>query len=433
MNLIPSISIVNGHIIDPANDLNAVLDLHLQNGKIAAIGPAPAGFTPAITIQAANQIVCPGLIDLAVRLREPGQEYKATIATETAAAVASGITTLCAMPDTNPVTDTPAVVELIRQRAESSAKARVLPIAALTRGLGGDILSDMAALRDAGCVAISNIDRPLKNALLERRALEYAATFGLICIVQPIDNSLKNQGCVHEGRISAKLGLPGIPEAAETVALTKILILAAHAGAQVHFHALSSAAGISLFSRSQYQNSTLTADVAIHNLHLTEDDVENFNTNCHVMPPLRSHADREALRRAVADGKIIAICSDHQPHEPDAKTNPFPATAPGISGLDTLLPLTLRLVDEKIMNLNAAIERLTWGPARCLGLPFLGCFNIGNPADVCIFDPNSTWEINTKQFLSHGHNTPFHGWSVRGRVNWTLVDGRIVFTRGNEN
>lgn len=429
MNQANTISILNGRVIDPANGLDAILDLHIQDGKIAAIGTAPAGFVAATTISATNQIVCPGLIDLAVRLREPGQEFKATIASETKAAATAGITTLCCLPDTQPVIDTPAVVELIRQRAESSAKARVLPIAALTRGLSGEILSEMAALRDAGCVAVSNIDFPLKSALIERRALEYATTFGLTCILQPIEYSLKNKGCVHEGRISAKLGLPGIPEAAETVALARSLILAAQVGARVHFHALSSAAGIHLFERNQHQNPALTADVAIHNLHLTEDHVESFNSNCHVIPPLRSYADREALRHAVANGKISAICSDHQPHEPDAKTNPFPATAPGISGLETLLALTLRLVDEGVMNLSAALEQLTYGPARSLGLPFLGRLDVGNPADVCIFDPNLTWQVDRTQFVSHGRNTPFHTWNVRGRVNCTLLDGRVVFQR----
>lgn len=429
MNKSTCISILNGRVIDPANNLDAVLDVHIQDKRIVAIGTRPAGFQPEVIISAESQIVCPGIIDLAVRLREPGAEHKANIASETAAAAAAGITTLCCLPDTQPVIDTPAVVELIRQRAELSGKARILPIGALTHGLNGEILSEMAALRDAGCIAVSNVDLPLKTALIERRALEYAATFDLTCILQPIEPSLKNQGCVHEGRMSAKLGLTGIPEAAETVALARSLILAAQVGARVHFHALSSAAGVALFSSNLSQNPLLSADVAIHHLHLTEEHIEDFNSNCHVMPPLRTLFDRAELRRAVANGTITAICSDHQPHEPDAKTNPFPATSPGISGVETLLPLTLRLVDDGVMDIKTAIERITWGPALALRLPWLGRLDVGNVADICIFDPNVTWQMDKNKLLSQGHNTPFHGWTLRGLVNWTILEGRIVFQR----
>lgn len=428
MKAAPRISIRNGRFIDPANGIDEQLDVHIQDGKIAALGSAPTWFQPELVISAAGHIICPGLIDLAARLREPGQEFKATIASETTAAAASGITTLCCLPDTQPVIDTPAVAELIRQQAERTGKARVLPIGAMTRGFGGEYLSEMAALRDAGCVAVSNVAFPFKNTLIERHALEYAASFGLICILQPTDHALQDRGCVHEGHISARLGLPGIPEAAETVALARDLLLAMAVGARVHFHALSSAAGVTLFGRSHYQNSALSADVAIHHLHLTEDHVDGFDSNCHVLPPLRTHADREALRQAVATGRVVAICSDHQPHEPDAKINPFPATAPGISGLETLLPLTLKLVDEGILSLCSALECLTWGPARCLGLP-LGRLEEGDIADLCIFDPNTTWRVDAAKFLSRGHNTPFHGWDLKGQVNWTILEGRVTFQR----
>jgi len=430
MNTFNCVSIVGGRLIDPANNIDEIADVHIQGKRVVAIGKVPNGFVADTVITARDQIVCPGIIDLAVRLREPGQEFKATIASETAAAAAAGITTMCCLPDTQPVIDTPAVVELIRQRAEMSGKTKILPIGALTHGLDGAILSEMAALRDAGCVAVSNIDLPLKTALIERRALEYATTFGLTCILQPIESSLRNCGCVHEGRIAAKLGLLGISEAAETVALSRSLILALQTGARVHFHALSSAAGANLFSRSLHQNPLLSADVAIHNLHLTEEHVDGFNSECHVIPPLRTLADRDTLRQKVAEGKIAAICSDHQPHEPDAKTNPFPATAPGISGLETLLPLTLRLVDEGVMSLFTAIERITWGAARSLGLPLSGRLDVGSIADVCVFDPSITWQIDKHKLLSRGHNTPFDDWTVRGRVNYTLVEGNIVFRYG---
>lgn len=428
MKTAPRISIRNGRFIDPANGIDEQLDVHIQDGRVAALGSAPTGFQPELIISAADQVVCPGLIDLAVRLREPGQEFKATIASETTAAAASGITTLCYLPDTQSAIDTPAVAELIRQQAERTGKARVLPVGAMTRGFDGEYLSEMAALHAAGCVAVSNVAAPFKSTLIELHALEYAASFGLICILQPTDYALQDRGCVHEGYISARLGLPGIPEAAETVALARDLLLAGQMDVRVHFHALSTAAGAVLFGQSHDQNKALSADVAIHQLHLTEEHVDGFDSNCHVLPPLRTHADREALRQAVANGRIAAICSDHQPHEPDAKTNPFPATAPGISGLETLLPLTLKLVHEGAFSLCVALERLTWGPARCLGMS-LGRLEEGAIADICIFDPEAPWQVDQTKFLSCGHNTPFNGWNLKGQVNWTLLAGRPTFQR----
>ncbi len=424
----PRISIYDGHLIDPANGIDAPFDVHIQDGHIVALGTAPANFQPTLSISAANQIVCPGFIDLAARLREPGQEFKATIASETIAAAASGITTLCCLPDTQLAIDTPAVAKLIRQQAERTGKTRVLPVGSMIRGSNGESLSDMAALHEAGCLAVSNVAFPFKNTLIERHALEYAASFGLTCILQPIDYALQDHGCVHEGHIGARLGLPSIPETAETVALARDLLLAEAIGSKIHIHALSTAKGAILFGRSRYQNTALSADVAIHQLHLTEDHVDGFDSNCHVLPPLRNVADREALRQAIAKGHITAICSDHQPHEPDAKTNPFPVTEPGISGLETLLPLTLKLVHEGILDLSTAIERLTWGPACCLGLS-LGRLEEGTIADVCIFDPNISWHVDKTKFLSRGQNTPFHGWDLKGQVNWTILEGYPTFQR----
>ncbi len=283
--------------------------------------------------------------------------------------------------------DTPAVATLVRRRAKQARKARVLSVGALTHGLAGEQLSEMAALKAVGCVALGNAMKPLANTLVERRALEYAATFGITVFLRPEDTHLRDSGCVHEGAVSARLGLPGIPEAAETV---------------------------------------VTADVAVHQLHLTEQDVCDFDANCHVIPPLRTLSDREALRAGVRDGTLAAICSDHQPHEFDAKVAPFPATAPGISGLETLLPLTLRLVEEGVLDLPAAIERLTWGPARILGLPY-GRLEPGRVADVCVFDPQSVWTLDPAKMASSGRNTPFAGWELAGRVTHTLFEGRLVF------
>ena len=424
------ISIRNGRLIDPANGIDEALDLHLEDGLVKAVGPAPSGFRAEQTIPADGQVVCPGLIDLAARLREPGAEHKATIASETTAAAAAGITSLCCPPDTQPVIDTPAVAELIRQRADHIGKARVMPLGAMTRGLAGEHLSEMAALREAGCIAVSNAERPFKNTLVQRRALEYATTFGLTCMLQPIDHALLDHGCVHEGRVGTRLGLPGIPEAAETVAVARDLALAEQTGARLHFRGLSTATGVRMFQQGRDEHPGLSADVSAHQLHLTEEDVIGFDSNCHVIPPLRTRADRDALRRAVAGGSIAAICSDHQPHEPDAKANPFPATAPGISALETLLPLTLRLVEEEIMELSTALERLTRGPAQILDIP-LGRLDPGRKADICIFDPTTLWQLDDATLQSRGHNTPFLGWDLKGRVSWTLLGGQVVYRRGS--
>jgi len=420
--------IQHGRLIDPANHLDEQLDLYISHGHIAAVGQKPDGFEADRVIDASNHIICPGLIDLAVHLREPGEEHKATICSETAAAAKGGITTLACTPDTDPVIDTPAVWELVRRRAKHCGNAHVLAIGALTRNLQGDQLAEMAALKKAGCVAVSNGDYPLANTLVARRAMEYAATFGLPVILHSEDHFLKAKGCVHEGMFSSRLGLPGIPAAAETVAVARDLALAEHTGARLHFHCLSTAAAVNMLRSAQHQNTALSADVAIHQLFLLESDVDNFNASCHVDPPFRTLADREALRNAVADGTISAICSDHRPHEPDAKELPFPQTAPGISGLETLLPLALKLVINGILDLPTAIHRLTAGPADILGLPTKQ-LSPGSSADICIFDPASIWTLDSEQFLSAGKNTPFHDWEFTGQVSYTIFEGRITYER----
>ena len=421
-----NIAIRGGRLVDPASGTDDALDLFLSDGRIASVGEAPAGFVADLTIDAAGLVVCPGLIDLHARLREPGQEYKATIASETAAAARGGITTLCCPPDTDPVVDTPAVANMILQRAEQAGLARVLPIGALTQGLDGTHLAEMAALQRAGCVAVSNADVPLANTLVERRALEYAASFGLMVILRPQDRHLRDDGCVHEGPVSNRLGLPGIPDAAESVAVARDLALAEHTGCRVHFHSLSSGSAARMIERARRGPSGITADVPAHQLHLTEMDVEGFDSLCHVSPPLRSTRDRQILRETVASGVIGAICSDHQPHEEDAKASPFPDTAPGISGLETLLPLTLRLVDERILTLSEAIARLTCGPAEIIGRP-LGRLAPGLSADVCIYDPDKHWTLAADGMASRGRNTPFLGWEFKGRVTHTIYSGRVVY------
>ena len=422
-----SISIIGGRLIDPANGIDEQLDLHIEGENIVAIGQAPAGFKAEQTIDASGQIVIPGLVDIAASLREPGFTAKGTLETETLAAAKGGITTLVCTPDTDPVIDTPADIEFIHRMARKLQQARVLTAAALTHNLEGKQLSSMAALKAAGCVALSNAREPLANTLVERRALEYAATFDMTVFLRPEDRHLRADGCAHEGAVATRLGLPGIPSAAETVAVARDLALAEHTGARVHFRALSAAGSTRLLREAQGAKLPVSADVAAHQLHLTEMDVEGFDARCHVSPPLRTLADRDALRQAVADGSIAAICSDHQPHEPDAKDAPFPATEPGISGLETLLALTLRLVEQKVLPLSEAIARVTCGPADLLGLPH-GRLSVGLPGDVCIYDPQAHWSLNAEQMLSEGHNTPFDNWEFQGKVSHTLFNGRLVYS-----
>jgi dihydroorotase len=423
-----NIQIQNGRLIDPANGIDDLCDLFIADGKVCGVGEAPAGFNADITIDASHRIVCPGLVDLCAHMREPGEEHKATIASETAAAAKSGITTLCCPPDTDPIIDSPAVATLIYRRAQHQGSARVLPIGALTKGLLGEELAEMAALKNARCAALSNGRNPLASTLVARRALEYAATFGITAFMPPEDFHLRNQGCAHEGTISARLGLPGIPEVAETMAVARDVTLAAHTGCHIHFRGLSSGAAVRMVQRACHDQLPVSADVSAHQLHLTEMDLSEFDSNCHVIPPLRSLTDRELLRKGVAEGVIGAICSDHQPHEPDAKEAPFPSTAPGISALETLLPLTLKLVQEGVLPLSDAIARLTCGPADILRLP-LGRLTLGAAADVCIFDPNEHWILKAEEMASRGHNTPFLGWEFSGRVTHTLLEGNIAFER----
>ncbi len=421
-----------GRVIDPANGVDAVLPVAIAEGVIVAIGSVPEGFAADQEIDASGQVVCPGFVDLCVRLREPGQEHKATIASETAAAAAAGVTTLCCPPDTRRVIDTPAVVNLVRERAEAVGKARVIPIGALTRGLQGKELSSMNALKNAGCLAVGNAYATVETLLVLRRALEYAAGCGLLVVVRPEEPSLRNRGCVHDGAVGSRLGLPGIPTAAETVAVAQTLVLAEQTGARVHFGQLSSARAVAMVAEAQGRGVAVSADVAIHQLHLTESAVEGFDANAHVYPPFRAESDRDALCAGAAAGTLAAICSDHQPHEPNAKLDAFPSTEAGIASLETLLPLTLRLVDAGLLDLSTAITRLSYGPAVIMGLA-AGSLGVGARADICLFDPGLEWTALAPDWLSRGVNTPFYGDMFKGRVTRTLLGGREVYAAPASN
>ena len=411
--------IENGLLIDPASGTEAQGALAVEDGRIVAVGRVPEGFAPERRIDAAGGWVLPGLIDVGVRLREPGHEHKATIASESRAAASAGITRMACLPDTRPVIDSPAEIDFVQQQAAADGHCHIEVIAALTQGLEGEQLSEMAALRAAGAVGVAQCLRPVRDLRLLRRAMEYAASQGLTVYLQPQDPGLAAGGCAHEGPVASRLGLPGIPAAAETAALGALLALVDQTGARTHFCRLSTARGVQLLRWAKDEGLPVSCDVAIHQLFLTEVDLGEFDAHCHVLPPLRSARDRDALRAGVADGTIDLIVSDHQPHEADAKLAPFPSTEPGISGLETLLPLALKLIEQGLPR-QRVLAALTSAPAALLGVA-AGRLQQGAPADLCIVDPEDEWELDPERMLSGGHNTPFAAWHFRGRAQHTLL------------
>ncbi len=417
--------IADGLLLDPVSETVKTSSLCIADGSIIAIGDKPEGFKADHTIDATGLIICPGLVDLCARLREPGLEYKADIKTETIAAASAGITSLCCPPDTDPVVDEPAVVELIHHKAASAAHANVVTLGALTAGLKGELLSEMSALQAAGCVGVSNSRNPIVNTLVLRRAYSYAANCGLTVFIEPDEHWLSMGGCAHDGPVASRLGLQGIPVSAETVAITRALELIAETGVKAHFGRLSSAQSVEIISRAKDSGLDITADVSAHQLFLNEMDINSFNSMCHVLPPLRSQRDMEALRTAVKDGVIDAICSDHQPHDTDAKQAPFASTEPGISSLETLLPLTLRLVHEQVVPTYTAHSLLTSQPAAILGLN-TGVIAENKPADICLYAADEDWQLDSKNMLSRGKNTPFEGWNFQGKVHYTIIGGKVI-------
>ncbi|MCL7751260.1 dihydroorotase [Guyparkeria hydrothermalis] len=416
---------------DPSNGLDTTSDIYLGGGRIVGIGEAP-GDWPTDTAEhvcAEGHWLIPGVIDGWARLREPGCEHKATIATESAAAVAGGITTVVMPPDTSPVLDTVAVARYIKRRAQLAGRARVVAIGAMTQQLGGELLAEMAALDAGGCVAISNAHYPFQDLRLMRRALEYAATFDLQVLLQPLDPSLSARGCAHDGAVATRLGLPGLPVSAETAPLAQLIAMISETGARVHVPMLSSAAALKLVERAKADGLPITAGVSAHHLWLTEMDTDALDPNAHVIPPLRTIRDRDALRRGLAEGLIDTVVSDHQPHEPDAKLAPFPETEPGISGLETLLPLVLKLVEEDVIGFDRAIDALTTRPAALFGLNDAGSIAVGQRADLALIDPDAMWSLGSTGMASAGENTPFAGWDFAHRVEGTWVNGRRVFLR----
>jgi dihydroorotase len=417
--------ILGARLIEPASGIDRITNLYLEGGKLVAFDQPPAGFSAEQTIDASGLVAAPGLVDLNVALREPGYSRKGNIASETLAAVAGGVTSLCCPPMTRPVLDTPAVAELIIDRAREAGHTKVYPIGAFSRGLAGEQLAELVALRDAGCVAFGNGLTSFSSNRVLSCAMEYAATFNLTLVLHSQDADLAADGLAHAGPTASFRGLSGIPESAETVALSRNLLLVEQTGVRTHFCQLSSARGAEMIADAQARGLPVTADVAIYQLLLTDEALHDFSSLYHVQPPLRSARDRDGLRAAVKAGVISAIASHHQPHEADAKLAPFAATEPGISSVELLLPLALRLVEEGLLDLPTLLARLTCGPANALRLP-AGRLEPGAPADLVLFDPQARTRAGS-QWHSKGRNCPFLGDDLPGRVRYTVVDGRICY------
>ena len=420
------IEINHGRVIDPKHGLDRVTSLYVADGAVAAIGAAPSGFRADRAIDARGRVVCPGLIDLSARLREPGFEYKATLESEMQAAVAGGVTSLACPPDTDPPLDEPGLVQMLKHRARSLNQAHVYPIGALTVGLQGVELTEMGELAEAGCVAFSHAEAPLTDTGVLLRAMQYAATFGHRVWLRAQDAHLGKGGVAHDGEVSTRLGLPAIPAAAETIALASILALVRSTGVRVHICRLSTAEGVAMLRAAKEDGLPVTCDVAVHHLHLCDVDIGWFDPQCRLIPPLRGTRDRAALRAGLADGTIDLACSDHTPVDDDGKQVPFGEAEPGATGLELLLPLTLKWAQEDGIALPEALARITAQPAAVLGSN-AGHLGVAAAADICIFDPARYWRVEPSALKSQGKNTPFVGLEVCGKVLTTIVAGQVVY------
>ena len=429
------ILIRNGRVIDPASGRDELADVAIASGRIVGIGPG-LDFKPERTIEASGWVVAPGLVDLAARLREPGREHEGLLESELAAAAAGGVTSLVCLPDTDPVLDEPGLVEMLKFRARKLSRCRLFPLGALTRGLAGAALTEMAELTEAGCVGFAQADVALTDTLVLQRALQYAATYGYTVWLRPQDAWL-GKGVAAQGAVATRLGLAGVPVVAETVALHTIFDLVRATGARVHLCRLSSAAGVALLRAAKAEGLPVTGDVSINSLHLTDVDIGYFNADMRLNPPLRQGADRDALRAALADGTLDALVSDHDPVAEDMKNLPFGEAEPGATGLELLLSLALRWGQDSGLTLPATLARVTCGPVQVLGDAIgslahsAGRLVDGGVADVCVFDPAAEWAVTPALLASQGKHTPFAfaatGMALPGRVRVTLVAGTLAY------
>lgn len=419
-------AIQNGRVVDPRQGSVSVADVFIDGERIAAVGAAPPGFVAERTIDARGCLVIPGLVDLAARLREPGFEYRATLESEMLAAITGGVTSLCCPPDTDPALDEPGLVEMLKHRALRLNRANLFPLGALTVGLKGEVITEMAELAEAGCVGFSNVNEPMYDTQSLQRALQYARTFGFTVWLHPQDPHLSRGGMAASGAVASRLGLSGVPVIAETIALHTIFELVRSTGCSVHLCRLSSAAGIELVRAAKREGLPVSCDVAVHHLHLTDVDIGFFDSLCRVIPPFRTQRDRQAIRAALADGTIDAVCSDHTPLDDGAKALPFGEAEPGTTGLELLLPLLLKWADEDKLPLPLAIGKASAAAARILGVE-RGTLDVGALADICIVDPTRAWVPDARSLASQGKHTPYLGRELLGRVTHTFVNGQPVF------
>ena len=422
------IHIKNGHLIDPKNKIDAKQDVFIVAGKIAGIGRPPDSFVANQTIDATGLIVTPGFVDLSARLREPGSEYQATLNSELLAAAAGGVTSLACPPDTSPVLDEPGLVEMLKHRAKLINLAHVYPLGALTRQLEGRLLTEMHALTQAGCVGFSQADATITDTQVMWRAFEYAATFGYTLFLRAEDYYLAKDGVAHDGETASRLGLKGIPAAAEALSIASILRIAHETKTCIHLCRLSTAEGVDLVRQAKKQGVQVTADVSAQHCHLTDMDIGYFNAHANIKPPLRSMRDKNALCLGLKDGTIDAICSDHTPVNDDAKLLPFAEAEAGASGLELLLPLALKWASDNKASLFDAIAKITSQPASILAIA-AGDLSLHADADIAIFNPLSEWKVSAGQLKSQGKNTPFLGLEVIGKVHYTLLHGQLTYAK----
>lgn len=430
------ILISHGRVIDPASGRDEAADVAIANGRILTIGKVPSDFEPDRTIDATHLVVAPGLVDLAARLREPGHEHEGMLESELNAAAAGGVTSLVCPPDTDPALDEPGLVEMLKFRARKLSLCRLFPLGALTRGLAGEVLTEMAELTEAGCVGFSQAEATIADTLVMQRALQYASTYGYTVWLRPQDPWL-GKGVAASGAVATRLGLSGVPVSAETIALHTLFELVRTTGARVHLCRLSSAAGVALLRAAKAEGLKVTADVSINSLHLTDVDIGFFNSAMRLTPPLRQQGDRDALRAALADGTIDALVSDHTPVDEDLKNLPFGEAEPGATGLELLLSLALRWGQDLGLSMAQALARVTSEPVRVLGeavgslASSAGRLVEGGVADVCVFDPAAEWSVTPQRLVSQGKHTPFAfeatGMALPGKVCATVVAGTLAY------
>lgn len=426
--------ISGGHVIDPAQQIDAPMDLAVAAGRVVAIcppGEMPDDFSPNRVVDAKGLWVMPGLVDLSARLREPGYEYRATLESEIQAALAGGITSLVCPPDTDPVLDEPGLIEMLKFKAQQLNLSKVYPLGALTTGLNGEVITEMAELTEAGCIGFSQAENPVFDTKVLQRAMLYAKSFDLTLFLRPIEPHLSKGGVAHAGAYASRMGLNGIPVIAETIALQRHFELVRTTGVRLHVCRISSARGVQMVREAKAEGLPITCDVGIHHVHMTDLDIGFFDPRAHLQPPLREQRDRDAIRSGLIDGTIDAICSDHTPVDDDAKLLPFAESEAGATGLELLLSLTVKWAREQKVPLSRLVQLLAVNPSSIINIQ-AGNLRPGMAADLCLFDPESDWVVNDANLLSQGKHTPFHGFPLQGRVVGTVVNGQLVFTRMGE-